>query len=159
MKQITSILSAGVLLASSVLCRSASSGETAFSVRASSTNSRIVVEGRSISVTRLDHTYANPVSAIPSHTEAHTETGVIEEADLLALKDSIRRSGFLSLPSSCGAPQNERHYPSTIQVQMDGKIHEVVYRSNPSYPDCPRAFHDVERALQVLGAKSAPVPN
>lgn len=155
MKRIAFFLASSVLTVSGMFCRSGTDHASLFSVRASSTNSRIIIEGRSLTVTRLDHTYDNPVSAVPSRTEAHTQTAVLEEADVLALKDSIRNSGFLSLPSSCGAPQAERHYPSSIQVQMDGKSHEVIYRSNPSYSDCPRAFHDVERALELLSAKAA----
>lgn len=119
----------------------------------SSTSSRISVDGFSLTVVRMEHEYANPVSAVPSRTQTFSSTAVLALEDLRPLEHTIRTSGFLQLPSSCGAPENERHYPYTIRVRIDGKVHEVTYRSNPSFPGCPGAFHDVERSLQALASR------
>lgn len=139
-------------------CKTHAVKEDLFEAYYSSSTSKISVAGLDLTVTRLEHEYANPVSAVPSATKATTQRAVLKEEDLKPLKDSVRNSGFLRLPGFCGAPAGERHYPYTVRIVTGAGPHEVVYRSNPSYPDCPKAFHDVESALLALTAKAANSP-
>jgi hypothetical protein len=147
-------IAAGLLLTGIVGCGTPVR-ESAFHANYSSTSSRISVDGLALTVVRLEHEYENPISAVPSRTEAHTKTVMLASKDLMPLKEAIRSSGFLALPAFCGAPEGERHYPYSIRVQIDGQAHEVVYRSNPSFPGCAKAFHEVEKLLQSLAAKAA----
>lgn len=138
-----------------VSCQTGSVKEGLFEAHYSSSTSRVELVGLQLKVTRLEHEFANPVSAVPSSTKAVSQTALLKEEDLNPLKDAVRNSGFLRLPLSCGAPAGERHYPYTVRIVTDSGSHEVVYRSNPSFPDCPKAFHDVEGALLALTAKAA----
>ena len=51
--------------------------QTAFEAHYSSSSSRISVDGSNLTVVRLEHEYDNPVSALPSRTEAITKTVVL----------------------------------------------------------------------------------
>jgi len=59
----------------------------------------------------------------------------------------VVNNGFFNLDDAYGAPQDQRHYPYTLQVEINGQQKKVIYRSNPSFDEAPYSFKTLESTL------------
>ncbi len=126
--------------------------EAPFSLSYSSYQDRINIRDQTFSHTRLQHHFPeNSPVAVPDST---SNLEVLKRSPLNQFQlnelQKIVNSGFLKLNDAYGAPQDKRHYPYTIQVEINGQQKKVIYRSNPSFDEAPYAFKTLKSALLNL---------
>jgi hypothetical protein len=125
---------------------------TSVAYRAWNESIRADLHHRTLLHTRTEHTYDNPVSANPSGSR---EVMVVDRAlsirEVFGILRVVRRSGFLELGDSYGAPEGERFYPYRLEVEFsEGPAKGVLHRSNPAYPEEPAPFKALVEHLRGL---------
>ncbi len=133
-------------------CRSDQTGGDSFEVAYLSATLNVEIHGNSIRVTRIQQTFDQPASSVPSSLSSKTMKGTLTEAQVTKLKSLIRTNGFMDLNPYYGAPERQRFYPYTVHVKSGGQDKIVTFRSNPSYPGSPEAFRQVEQMINDLTA-------
>ncbi|MBX7058611.1 MAG: hypothetical protein K1X75_11145 [Leptospirales bacterium] len=128
-------------------------GEQPFFVRYSSSTQTIEIVEDQIRHTLRHEAFDNPASPVPASVQLQTRRATLNAAQRQALVATIRDSGFLDLGPSYGAAEGERYYPYRLEVNLDGRANNVLFRSNPAFERAPQAFSRIEAALtELLGS-------
>jgi hypothetical protein len=117
-------------------------------IRYDSWSDEITVEANRLKHVATEYEFDNPVSGIPSGSEAVVRTDSdLTDVQWEDLRRFIRTSGFDALGDAYGAPERVRYYPYTLTITFGEDSKKVIYRSNPSYERAPEAFRSVEKYL------------
>ncbi len=110
-------------------------------------NQEIVIENEKLTKTETVFLYSNPVSDSPDSTyEKYSQSTLSQKQkdDLITL---IEKSGFFDLDCVYGATEGMRFYLYQIDIELNGKKKQVIFRSNPSFTDAPKAFRELEEKI------------
>ena len=133
--------------------------ELDFYLEYSTPSKTLIIKGTTITIQEWLEEYDNPSSSMPSKRKEGIKTASIPMTEILLLKKVIRSNGFMKLTKTdYGAIAENRYYPYSIIVKMNGKQKKILYRSSPDPANeiAPKAFSEVEKMVTELvdGLKS-----
>ena len=114
------------------------------------TSSEIIILNDSVTVVTTIYSYDNPVSATPSGTTTEKRHSNLNPEQMAAINKKLRETGFWELDEAYGVAEEERYYPSFIQIRQGGKEKEVLYRSGQGGSALPVAFSDMAAFLNEM---------